>query len=176
MEQEKRKLLQPLVIAVIACAMYFAYGTGAAVALGSPLLWLYVIVLVLFGALIVQMLREWHTYTLAIEDSQLPPPPFDCDYLPADAVYDGPGVYIIRDMTITGWFKIGKSENMPRRIGELSYTKLPVAMDLRVVHYIPANDPEQLEAMLHKMFYRRRKRGEWFNLRPEDVEYIRSIC
>lgn len=78
-------------------------------------------------------------------------------------------VYVLRDVDVTGWYKIGKTTKPVERIGHFD-THLPFAVS--VVHIIPAKDCTQLETVLHRQFADKRMRGEWFALSDSDVQWI----
>lgn len=84
----------------------------------------------------------------------------------------GQYVYLIQDTSITGYFKIGKTNHPSRRMNEFG-VKLP--MDLVIVHIIPCENMSQLESRLHNRFALKRVRGEWFSLSSEDIDYIKSL-
>lgn len=69
-------------------------------------------------------------------------------------------------------FKIGKSINPNKRIGQLK-TQLPHA--ITVVHIIRAAHPSQAESHWHRRFASRRLNGEWFDLTPEEVNEFKSV-
>lgn len=70
------------------------------------------------------------------------------------------------------YYKIGRTNNVDRRIGEIS-PKLP--FKTRLVCTIATEDMYTLEAELHERFADKRTNGEWFELEPEDVEYIGGL-
>ncbi len=63
-------------------------------------------------------------------------------------------------------FKIGKTNAVGRRERELAI-QLPERAD--TVHVIKTDDPSGIEGYWHRRFADRRKNGEWFELRPDDV-------
>jgi Meiotically Up-regulated Gene 113 (MUG113) protein len=76
-------------------------------------------------------------------------------------------VYLARHGTD---YKIGRSNDVTRRRRELA---LILPRELEHVHIIETDDPEGIEAYWHNRFRDRRIRGEWFELRPEDVVAFR---
>lgn len=73
-------------------------------------------------------------------------------------------VYLARGRK--GEFKIGRSNLVDRRIGEVGAT-LP--MELALIHEIKTDDPVGVEAYWHRRFEDQRMRGEWFRLSAADV-------
>ena len=68
------------------------------------------------------------------------------------------------------YHKIGRSNAAGRREYEISL-QLPEKPTL--IHIIKTDDPVGIEAYWHKRFGNRRKRGEWFELSPEDVKVFK---
>lgn len=81
-------------------------------------------------------------------------------------------VYILRDVDVTGWCKIGYTNNPRERIGHFD-TKLPFDTDLLLL--IPTPHYKTLERQLHKKYWRKRKRGEWFDLTDDDIAAIKRL-
>lgn len=73
-------------------------------------------------------------------------------------------VYLIKGHP--GEFKIGHTNLVDRRLSELGAT-FPIEQEL--VHTIKTDDPAGVEAYWHKRFENKRMKGEWFRLRPDDV-------
>lgn len=81
-------------------------------------------------------------------------PGYDCVYLLKSGKY----------------YKIGRSNSPGRREYELSI-QLPERV--KTVHTIKTDDPVGIESYWHQRFTDRRKNGEWFELRREDVSAFR---
>lgn len=71
-----------------------------------------------------------------------------------------------------GLYKIGKEKNKTSRTNHFK-TIMPV--EIKNIHSFYSKDYHKAETLLHKKFSHLRQKGEWFNLSPEDVEYICSI-
>lgn len=80
-------------------------------------------------------------------------------------------VYLIRSEQ--GAYKIGKSKNAERRISAMG-VKLPFPIE--PIQIIKTDDMNNLEAQLHYKFIEKRIEGEWFNLAPDDIEYIKGLA
>ena len=78
----------------------------------------------------------------------------------------GKCVYIIKTGKL---FKIGKTQDLHERLAAYR-THLPA--DLRVVRQYLAENMEEVEQSLHVLFQHKRVKGEWFELRQEDL----TIC
>lgn len=81
-------------------------------------------------------------------------------------------VYVIQDIDVTYYYKIGKTTSPADRIGHFD-TMLP--FQTCVVHIISARDCNAVEAVLHRHFASKRKRGEWFALNDADIAWIRQM-
>lgn len=68
------------------------------------------------------------------------------------------------------YYKIGRSNSPGRREYELAI-QLPERV--KTVHTIKTDDPAGIESYWHQRFSNRRKNGEWFELRREDVSAFR---
>ena len=76
-------------------------------------------------------------------------------------------VYVVEG---EGYFKIGCTTNFSERIKALT-VKAPFAMVVHLV--IPSLDIYGTEQELHRRFAAKHRRGEWFNLGPQDLEDLR---
>jgi hypothetical protein len=71
-----------------------------------------------------------------------------------------------------GYYKIGQTRNIGSRSRSFE-TQFPFEVSL--AHVIETNKPLALERQLHEKFKDKRVRGEWFELLPEDVQYVKSL-
>jgi len=88
-------------------------------------------------------------------------------------------VYLLRARN--GRTKIGATVNLPARIAK-HRRKWQGELDFEVIGVLLSENCYQLESSLHLRFRagrnknkRRSYRGDWFDLSPEDVEYIKSL-
>lgn len=78
-------------------------------------------------------------------------------------------VYIIKSLTDTPAYKIGRSKNYVRRIGKLE-VELPFYIEVK--HLIETDNAVLTEKWLHNTFAPVRVRGEWFSLTEPMLEKI----
>lgn len=90
------------------------------------------------------------------------------NYRPASA---GGWVYIIRDVEISGFYKIGKTHRPFKRMKTFA-VKLPFRTEL--IHVIPSDDAGKLESKLHQLYAKHRKRGEWFDLPASVIKDLKQ--
>lgn len=79
-------------------------------------------------------------------------------------------VYLIKHGT-RNEYKIGRTNNPIRREGEL---RLELPEKVQPIHYIKTDDPAGIENYWHSRFSSKRKEGEWFSLRTEDVRAFKK--
>lgn len=81
-------------------------------------------------------------------------------------------IYIIK--ADTGHYKIGRSNNIPRRMS-LFAVKLP--FDFEIIHTFPCDDMFEAERMLHDAYTQRgfHVKGEWFNLTDSELYPITQV-
>lgn len=94
------------------------------------------------------------------------------DALPFMRGHRGGYVYIIRDIDVTGFYKIGKTNQPSRRLNEF-IAQYPFRFV--VSHIIVCRDMTAVETLLHRHFANKRARGEWFALDAGDVAWIRQL-
>jgi hypothetical protein len=81
-------------------------------------------------------------------------------------------VYIMKDISHTGQYKIGRSIHPGERLNMFA-VKLPI--ETKVIHVIACEDYIKAESMLHDVFAEYRGRGEWFTLNDSQVLLLKSI-
>lgn len=82
-------------------------------------------------------------------------------------------VYVLKSDNPEFSYKIGKSQGVEKRREAL---EKQMKMKLQLIHTFPADDYTLAENALHRQFADRLINGEWFDLTPEDVDYIKSIA
>ncbi len=80
-------------------------------------------------------------------------------------------VYLLQSPT--GYYKIGRTKNPSNRIKTFS-VKLPFEVEFIVI--IATSDMVQLETELHHKYASKRIDGEWFELAPADVAYMKGLA
>lgn len=80
-------------------------------------------------------------------------------------------VYLLK--ADNGSFKIGRTKNPKSRSKAFSVT-LP--FDVEFICLIETPDMFTLETQLHERFASKRGNGEWFDLLPDDVDYIKGLA
>lgn len=84
--------------------------------------------------------------------------------------FGGGYVYLLKDIEITGYCKIGKTTQPFHRMKAFG-VQLPFETEL--IHVIECRNLHQTETQLHTRFADKRKRGEWFDLTTEDIEWLK---
>lgn len=85
----------------------------------------------------------------------------------------GEYVYLIQDTDISGYIKIGHTNNLVRRLNEIGATKGSV--QVRLIHFIRCTNRIHTERSLHKLFKKKRIRGEWFDLNNRDIRDLMGV-
>jgi len=71
-----------------------------------------------------------------------------------------------------GFYKIGLSKNVERRKKQLDFTPFKS----KIIFKSPLmEDIYSVEEQLHIFYEKKRVKGEWFKLSPEDIEEIKEI-
>ena len=78
-----------------------------------------------------------------------------------DQFKQGNYVYVIKDASASGYYKIGKTHLPSQRLVRFSVI-LPFRIEIMTI--IPCEDMSELEAYLHRTYSKYRVNGEWFNL------------
>lgn len=86
---------------------------------------------------------------------------------------DTSGFIYVLQMEGHPYYKIGRTNNIDRRIKEISPV-LPTKH--RLVRYYSVKDAVRGEKTLHNEFKAQRLNGEWFNLTASDLDYIHCVC
>lgn len=80
-------------------------------------------------------------------------------------------------MEAGGRFKIGRSKNVETRLRHLNSPNLKTSIpfEITLLHSIAVSNQITAEKYLHERFAGKRRRSEWFDLSPEDVEWFRGL-
>ena len=78
-------------------------------------------------------------------------------------------VYVIKDASASGYYKIGRTNNPASRLYRFG-VMLP--FEVHIIAIINCEDEILLEASLHRQFTNKRINGEWFNLDGIDISWI----
>jgi T5orf172 domain len=81
-------------------------------------------------------------------------------------------VYIIQEH-MNGWFKIGSSTTIDKRLNVFN-VKLP--FDYHLVYLIKSGDVQSTEKAFHDHFASKQLQGEWYDFSSEDVAWIKSAA
>jgi hypothetical protein len=87
-------------------------------------------------------------------------------------VYKAVPGYVYLLQSSTGYYKIGRTKDPQNRLATFS-VKLPFEVEYE--HIISSSNMNKLERKLHALFADKRVNGEWFDLSPDDVAYIKSM-
>lgn len=79
-------------------------------------------------------------------------------------------VYLMQ--SANGYYKIGISKDTRNRLKGLN-RQFPI--QIVIISQIKCHDRRKVEKLLHKKYAAKRAEYEWFNLDPEDVEWIKSL-
>jgi hypothetical protein len=80
-------------------------------------------------------------------------------------------VYLLKEIN-GAHYKIGKTVDPNNRVATFG-VQLPYAVEYE--HLIKTDNRHILEGELHQRFADKRVNGEWFNLEPSDVDYIKGL-
>ncbi len=82
-------------------------------------------------------------------------------------------VYIIQDIDVTGYYKIGRTSSPYRRFGDFT-AKFPFRF--KIVMLFVVADSGRTEKGMHRFFAEKRRNGEWFALDDDDLEWLYSFA
>jgi len=82
-------------------------------------------------------------------------------------------VYIIQDIDVTNFYKIGRTSSPYRRFGDFT-AKFPFRFKIAMLFVVP--DSDRTEKGLHRLFAEKRRNGEWFALDETDLEWLYSFA
>lgn len=78
-------------------------------------------------------------------------------------------VYVIQDIDISGYYKIGRTSNPSQRMATFG-VQLPFRT--AILRVIPCENSRRVEDHLHNHFHFSRKNGEWFDLNENQVVWL----
>ncbi len=83
-------------------------------------------------------------------------------------------VYVLSNEAMPGLLKIGKTTDMPRRMGKLYSTGVPLPFDCEFAVAVPDDQATKIETALHLAFepHRVNPRREFFRMRLEQAEAL----
>lgn len=84
----------------------------------------------------------------------------------------GQYVYLIQDVDVTRYCKIGRTTNLS---GRLQRFGIELPFNHNLIHLIYTGNSSKAETALHRRFKAQRMNGEWFALSDDDIEFIKSI-
>lgn len=109
-------------------------------------------------------ITEWRAAFLAkVEETKH-------EYTPRPKAPEKGYVYLIKR---DGLYKIGITKSIKSRISQM---KTSSATPIELICEKFCDDMLAVETALHIQFADKRVRGEWFDLSPEDVEYIKGLA
>lgn len=82
-------------------------------------------------------------------------------------------VYVIKETGLEKFYKIGMTSTIENRLAALE-TAMPYPME--IVGIYPCNRFADLEATLHRLYRKQRRKHEWFELSAADLESINQLC
>lgn len=88
------------------------------------------------------------------------------------ALQDREGYIYLIHAQGTEQYKIGRTNDVGRRLQELTATKGP--FPLKLLEYVEVKDDVRAEKQLHRQFAQWRRHGEWFNLNKRQLKQVRK--
>lgn len=80
--------------------------------------------------------------------------------------------YVYLLSSSVGLYKIGMAKDVSRRMSDFDRT---IPIETKCIHFIKTSDKREAEKFLHNKFSEFRVKYEWFQLSPEQVEWICSL-
>jgi len=81
-------------------------------------------------------------------------------------------VYVVKDMSVSGYYKIGKTSEPHKRLTRFG---ILLPFEICIISILPCANAAHLEKVLHEDHRHQRVRGEWFDLTGLDIGNIKWL-
>lgn len=91
---------------------------------------------------------------------------------------DNNTVYILTNEAMEGYVKIGRTDNLQKRLQDLYNTSVPVPFECHYAAQIEDRSASEVEDLLHKLFDKQRanSRREFFEIDPNEAVIALRLC